>query len=297
MKTLDDHIALAKGRLNVQGLARRDKGLLSCITPDKGWTTISIDLAAGEPSCTSHFSQDKNYMHACFDGVGKAPYYQGSVLMIDDIYLMTMSVSPIGKDKMRAAFEQRWPAGSFQDQWLADAEHIKSALKKDRQIHKILALGLGYGMGAKKMSVSMYNVGFLLAQKDAKAFHTAYWQLFAGVKRLSDKLAARIEEDGYIVNPFGYRLTPDPRRAFNYFIQSSVSGIMHVFTAKLMAAAPWCRFVTVIHDELLIDVPTERLEEFKRAKELATDSLNEDLKWTVAIRTGFVSGDSWFTAK
>lgn len=297
MKTFQDHYDAAKGRLNPQGLARRDKGFLSCVLPDEGDTTVSIDLAAGEPSVTSHFSQDKNYMYACFDGVGKAPHYDGPILKIDDIYIMCMSVSPVGRDKVREAFAQKWPAGSFQDQWLADAEVIKTAMKKDRQIHKILALGLGYGMRPKKMVTSMYNVGHILAFKDAQAFFNAYWELFSGVKRLSDKLSARVEEDGYLINPFGYRLVPDPRRAFNYFIQSSVSGVIHVFTAKLMAAAPWCKFVTCIHDELLIDVPTERLEEFRVAKDLATQSLNDDLKWTVNIRTGFAPGSNWYESK
>lgn len=284
-------------RLNVQGLARKDQGLLSCIVPDPGWVTVSIDLAAGEPSVTSHFTQDRNYRYACFDGVGKRPEYQNNVLMIDDIYLMTMSVSPIGRDKMREAYEKPWPGGSFADQWMADAEHVKSALKKDRQVHKILALGLSYGMGAKKMSKQMYDAGFDLSLRDAKAFFYAYWELFSGVRRFADKLTAIVEQDKAIVNPFGYRLTPDPRKAFNAFIQSSVSGIMHVFTAKLMAAAPYSRFITCIHDELLVDVPADRVEEFRRHKDQATDSLNEDLKWTVNIRTGFAVGTNWYEAK
>lgn len=284
-------------RVNVQGLSRRDAGLMTCITPDPGYTTVSIDLASGEPTVTSHFSQDRNYMYACFDGVGKVPEYRNNILMLDDIYLMAMSISPIGAVKAREAFYKKWPAGSFQDQWLADAEVIKTALKKDRQIHKMLALGLSYGMGANKMCKQMYDAGFQLSVSDAKTFKNAYWHLFSGVKKFANRLTKIIEDDGYVVNPFGYRLTPQAHKGFNAFIQSSVSGIMHVFTAKLMAAAPYGRFVTCIHDELLIDVPSDRLDEFKKDKEIATKSLNDDLNWSVNIRTGFAVGSNWYEAK
>jgi hypothetical protein len=113
---------------------------MAAIKPDEGYITVSIDLAAGEPTVTSHFSRDPNYIYACFDGVGKVPFYSGSVLKIDDIYLMSCSISPVGAQQMRQAFEQKWPAGTFQDQWMADAEVIKKALKKTRQQHKILCL-------------------------------------------------------------------------------------------------------------------------------------------------------------
>lgn len=281
--------------LNSQGLARRDPGLMNCLLPDQ--VAVSIDLGAGEPSVSAHFTQDTNYRYACFDGVGKHPEYRNGILMLDDVYLMTMSVSPIGADKMRAAFNKPWPAGSFADQWLADPEVIKTALKKDRQIHKILALGLSYGMGPRKMVNQMYDQGFNLAFRDAKDFFRAYWTLFSGIRNFADQLTQMVEQDGYIVNPFGYRLTPKSHNAFNAFIQSSVSGIMHVFTAKLMAAAPYATWITCIHDELIMDVPKDRLEEFRRDKDRATDSLNEDLGWTVKIRTGFAPGNTWYEAK
>lgn len=284
-------------KLNVQGLARRETRLMSCILPEEDCAVVSIDLSAGEPSVTASFSGDKNYRWATVDGVDKAPEYVNGLLKIDDIYLMVMSVSPIGRTKVLEAWNRTWPAGTFAQQWLKDSEVIKSALKRDRQIHKILVLGIGYGMQPKKMVKQMYENGFDLSLEDAKKFFDAYWRLFPDVRRLSLGLERQLRRDGFIVNPFGYRLTPEPRLGFNYFIQSSVSGIMHVFTAKLFAAAPYAQFISCIHDELLVNVPKVRLEEFRRDKERATDSLNADLRWDVAIRTGFVDGKNWYEAK
>lgn len=285
------------GKLNAQGLARREPLLMRAILPEPGHVAVSIDLASGEPSVTAHFSKDTNYRWATIDGVGKAPEYRNNLLMIDDIYLMLMSISPIGKQKIADAWKKDWNGKTFAEQWLADPEVIKNALKRDRQVHKILALGIGYSMGPKKMVKQMYESGFTLSYEDAKKFYDAYWSLFSGVRKLSFQLEQQLERDGFLINPFGYRLTPEPRKAFNYFIQSSVSGIMHVFTAKLMAAAPYIHFTTCIHDELIVSCPKERIEEFRKDKERATDSLNEDLGWSVKIRTGFATGVDWYSAK
>jgi DNA polymerase I-like protein with 3'-5' exonuclease and polymerase domains len=289
---------LKEPKLNLQAISRRDKGLMSCMISDPGMVVVGIDLVAAEPSVTANFSKDPNYRWATVDGVGKAPFYNADgVLMIDDMYLQVMSVSPLGADKMREAFNRDWDGKTFSEQWLIDSEVVKSALKKDRQVHKILCLGLSYGMSPKKMVKSMYDAGHQISYQQAKDFHEAYWRLYRGVERFSKQLAKQLTIDGYIINPFGYRLTPEPRLGFNFFIQSSVSGIMHVYSAKLFAAAPYAQFLTIIHDEIVAEVPEGRVEEFRVAAQRATDSLNEDLKWDVPVRTGFVFGGSWFEAK
>lgn len=284
-------------RLNVQGLARREPLLMTTMVASENNTFVSIDLAAGEPTVSTHFSQDEMYKYATFDGVDKAPFYRDGRLYIDDIYLMVMSVSPIGHVKMQETFDAVWPAGTFADQWLADPEVIKKKLKTERQVHKMLALALGYGCGPKKMVKQCYEAGYELSFKDAKTFHRAYWQLFSGLKRFSDRCAREVETNGVIINPFGYRGKCEPHKAFNFFIQSSVSGIMHVYLAELAELAPYMHLVTIIHDELLVEVPKVRLEEFRKHKEEATMNLNKYLGWTVAIRTGFAVGDSLYEAK
>ncbi len=284
-------------KLNVQALARRSKELVGTLLPEPGSIVVSIDLSAGEPTITSEFSKDENYLYATFSGVGQRPEYRNGILMIDDVYLMVMSVSPIGKDKMLELYKRGWPAGSFSDQWVTDAEVIKKELKYERQFHKMLCLGLGYGMGPKKMCKSAYDNGYELNFKTAKEFHSVYWLLFRGIRTFADRLSAQMARDGYIVNPFGYRFVCPEVKAYNYFCQSTVSGVMHVFNAKLFAMAPWAFYISTIHDEVLVEVPLNRLEEFKKIKELCTQSLNEDLNWTVPIRTGWATGPSWYEAK
>lgn len=271
---------------------------MSCIGVDPGRTLVSIDLSAGEPTVTAHYSRDPNYCYATFDGVGAKPFYRDGTLMIDDIYLMCMSTSPIGAAMLKDLFDNaRYGDLSFADQWVTDSEVIKSSLKVMRNLHKMLALALGYGMGPKKMVKQCKDNGYELPLPVAEKFFAAYWNLFAGVRRLADRLAYQIKRDGHIVNAFGYRLTPPPHKAFNYLIQSSVSGIMHVYNAKLFALAPYAHFVTVIHDELLCDVPTDMLDQFRIDRQTACDSLNADLNWTTKVRVGFAYGTNWYEAK
>lgn len=284
-------------RLNVQGLARREPLLQRCFPAPQVGVYVSIDLAAGEPSCTTHFSQDANYRYATFDGLGKHPFYRDDVLMIGDIYLMAASINPLHASVMRDAFDRPWPAGSFADQWLADEEVIKKALKAPRAFNKMAALGFSYGMGAKKFVKQAYDQGFNIDLRSAKELHYNYWQLFSDVKRFAQRLAKQREMDGYIVNPFGYRSVAEPHKAFNAFIQSSVSGIMHVYLMKLAAVAPYMKLITVIHDELLCEIPKVSVEQFRKDSQAATDSLNDDLKWSVNIRTGFAVGHDFYEAK
>ena len=271
---------------------------MGCILPDPDKIVVSADLSAGEPTCTSHFSKDKNYHAATFGMVGEEPYYENGILYIDDIYLMVMSVSPIGRQRMLEVFNSTFNGLTFQQQWKKDPEYIqKRVLKEERPLHKILTLGLGYAMGPRKLVRSAFEKGYVLKEKVAKDFFRAYWDLFIDVKRLGDALENKFKKQGYLINPFGYRLIPEPSyKCLNYFIQSSVSGIMHVLCAKFFALCPFAEFLTVIHDEVLFEVPKDRLEDARRLFNQAVDSLNDDLKWSVKIRCGFKPGKDWYEA-
>ena len=288
------------GGLNVQGLARKEPLLMSCLVPEPGHVFVSVDLSAGEPTVTSHFSKDHYYFQACFGMVGKAPYYDESgVLLIDDLYLMLASVSPVGRETMRRAFDADWGGKTFSQQWLDDAEVIKAKLKKTRAFHKVLCLAMAYGQGPRGMVNFAYDQGHSLKLNDAKALYAAYWEtLFPGVKRLGDALKNQFKTRGYLLNPFGYRLVPESDYlALNYFIQSSVSGVMKVLEEKFYAITPEAKFVTCIHDEAVFSIPEGLVDVAKDNMSKAVESLNTDLGWSVKIRTGWAVGHNLYEAK
>ena len=294
-------------RLNPQGLARKDKPLMRAVMAPPGETLVSCDLASGEPTCTTHYSGDKNYADATFNMVGKAPFYNPEgVLKIDNLYLTVMSVSPMGKALMRELFATKYGDDSFSSLWERNASHggspfqdyIKDQIKPQYAFHKIGTLGMGYAMGPKKFQNAAYDAGHVITFAQAKDFYVNYWTLFKGIKKFANVCANNFKARGFLVNEFGYRLMPDKEyKAFNYWIQSTVSGIMHVLCAKFFALAPYCRFLLVIHDEVIFSCPTGRLEEARLAMKQAEASLNRNLNWRVNMRVGWATGLNLYDAK
>ncbi len=299
--TVEQRVARRRIRLNPQGLARKDAPLMSAIKADPGHVFVSCDLSSGEPTCTSHYSQDKNYYDCTFGMVGKDPYINPSgILKIDNIYLSVMSVSPMGKTVIRDLFHSTYDGSRFDERWSDPVfqDRIKAEIKKEYAFHKIGTLGMSYGMGPRKFQSAAYDSGYSISFSEAKEFFQAYWRLFADVRRFADKCAAGFKLRGYLVNDFGYRLIPDKEhKAFNYFIQSSVSGIMHVLCAQFFALAPYCTFLLVIHDEVIFSCPAERVEEARTAMKQAEEALNKMLGWRVRIRVGFKTGNNLYEAK
>jgi hypothetical protein len=287
-------------RLNVQGLARKDPGLMQAIVPNPGMAVVSCDLRSGEPTCTAHYSKDRNYYDATFGMIGKDPFYNDDgVLKIDDIYLTVMSVSPIGRDIMRNVYNNKYGGLTFAEMWRKDPDYFtKTVLKKERALHKILTLGLGYSMGPKKLVKSAYDAGHILPLSTAKAFYNAHWELFSDLRALGKRLERTYQQRGFLVNDFGYRLVPDAEyKCLNYFIQSSVSGIMHVLCEKFFSLCPYAEFITIIHDEVIMEIPLEKLDMAKELMKHAEDSLNSDLNWSVRIQVGWAEGKNWYEAK
>lgn len=297
----------ARTRLNPQGLARRDKPLMSAIVPDPGYVFVSADLSAGEPTCTAHYSQDRNYYDATFGMVGKEPFYtDDGLLKIDNLYYTVMSVSPMGKQLARDLFHADYHGDTFARRWASNADYqgspfqdwVKDQVKSQYAFHKIGTLGMGYAMGPRKFQQAAYDAGHVITFGQAKDFYNTYWGLFADIGRFAKRCAASAKQNGYLVNDFGYRLLPDKDyKAFNYFIQSSVSGIMHVLCAQFFARASFCRFHLVIHDEVIFSCPAERVDEARAAMRAAEDALNNMLKWRVRVRVGFAVGNNLYEAK
>lgn len=289
--------------LNIQAIARRDKSLMQCLVADEHMTIVSVDFSAGEPSVTSHYSQDYCYKYSTYDGIGKEPFWDKGVLMIDDTYLMFGTIAPFSAPTiLKEWVEYRNEGRTFAEQWLVDPEVIKSHFKKLRTIVKMACLAFNYGLGARKFKLLMDEIGFNISLSDCKKCHKGYWELFSRVKGLSNDKARLLERDGFIMTELGFIVRPDASyKALNAFIQSTVASIIQLFALLLFKRAPWMKLQTQIHDELVIQVPTARLEEFKRAKELAAEDLNIELKeslgWTVPMRLGFVCGNNWYEAK
>lgn len=279
------------GGLNILALDRRDRGFMQTLLADPFQTLVSIDLAAGEPTVVANFSGDYYYRYATVDGVGKVPHFDSNgVLLIDDIYLMFMSQTPIGRACLQAEFADSGKIHS--------SEALKEKYKTLRALHKVAALGLGYSMGPAKLQKTFFEAGYDYDIDTCKAVYNTYWDLFADVKAYADKLARFADARKHVTNPFGFRCYPaSPRLAFNYFCQSTINGLMALLVMAIESHFPEARLITVLHDETIYSIPEGREEEFRIAKDLAVKDLNDSLGWSVKIRTGFATGRNLYEAK
>lgn len=278
-----------RGGLNLPAMARKHLPFMNCIQADDGFIFVSQDVVALEPSITAEMSMDPMYLYATQNGIGKKPYYNGTVLMIDDIYLMSASQFPPTREQMWDIFHAHtMPTGlSFPEQWLVDNEVCKDYTKKTvRNFAKVACLGIGYGMGARKFRTTAEENGTQLTHKEAKGTIDAYWELFKGLKNLRDSLSWQVKKTAFIENPFGYRCTPESHKAMNSFIQSSASGVLDVYCLKLFEFCPYAQFVALIHDEVIFSIPEGLQDKLKSDSEIVAESLNKDLGWSVPIRFG-----------
>jgi DNA polymerase I-like protein with 3'-5' exonuclease and polymerase domains len=275
-------------KINLPALARRDQGFMQCFKAPEGKTFVSCDFSSLEPSITAHFSGDKFYTYACYGGIGQEPWFHESgTLMADDIYLMTASRMP-GLDTPIHSF---FSSAENRALWVSNKEAVTGhkIVKPIRSKAKPACLGFGYGMRARKFVKQAYDAGMDVSYDQAKGMYDAYWEVFADVQKFSKTLEAVVKKNGTITNPFGYRLTPEPHKAFNAFIQSSASGVVDILTMLLFPKLKNASLVAIVHDELVYTIPDtqEDIELARQAQIDAVNELNQILGFNVPMRLSF----------
>jgi hypothetical protein len=283
-------------KVNLPAIARRDERFMGCWEADPDCIFVSSDFTSLEPSITAHFSQDEYYMYATYGGIGKRPFIDDrGVLMIDDIYLMTASVLPGMSSQIISYFAK--PENL--DKWLQDPEIIKNdpLIKPLRKKAKPACLGFNYGMGPKRFVSQSYEAGTTVNLDDARAMYKEYWKLFKDIRVLTQKLEIHIKKHGFIDNPFGYRLSTEPHKGYNAYIQSSASGVLDILNLYFFDACPWAKLIAIIHDEILYQIPINKIEETLKIQNECVDKLNKALGFSIPMRLGFTTGKTFAEIK
>ena len=134
---------------------------------------------------------------------------------------------------------------------------------------KIVNFGIMYGMGARSLSQQMK-----IPLSEAQDFIRNYFRVFSGVREYIDRQIGEARHRGYVQTLFGRRrwlpaLTTDAgaaralaeRVAINAPIQGSAADLMKLAMIRvhrvLKRVAPSARLLLQVHDELLIEAPTE----------------------------------------
>jgi DNA polymerase-1 len=206
-----------------------------------------------------------------------------------------------GDDSLRAAF------AAERDVHQATAAEVfgveLAAVSADqRRTAKMINFGLIYGMSAFGLA---RNLG--IERGAAASYVERYFQRYPGVKTFMDNTRARARETGYVQTVFGRRLyLPDirsgnaqmrqyaERSAINAPMQGTAADIIKramiaIDAWRTRTAAP-TRLIMQVHDELVFEVPEDRVAELTAA---VRECMVNAASLSVPLRVDVGTGANW----
>lgn len=190
----------------------------------------------------------------------------------------------------------------------------------ERKRAKAGNFGLLYGMspgGFQSYAATAYDVSLTLAE--AQAVHSAFFEMWDGMRQWHERSKRRAYERGYVTSPIGrtqwlsdlyskssFKSSHAERNALNSPVQGFGSDLMQMAAASIMGTLPGyplpkvegAHVVATVHDEICIEVPEDRWQEIlvecKRRMEDVNVFLRPlDCQMDVPIVAGPSAGTRW----
>lgn len=190
----------------------------------------------------------------------------------------------------------------------------------ERKRAKAGNFGLLYGMspgGFQSYAATAYDVSLTLAE--AQAVHSAFFEMWDGMRQWHEKAKHRAYERGYVTSPIGrtqwlsdlyskssFKASHAERNALNSPVQGFGSDLMQMAAASIMGTLPGyplpkvegAHVVATVHDEICIEVPEDRWQEIlveckRRMEDVNTFLRPLDCQMDVPIVAGPSAGTRW----
>ena len=180
---------------------------------------------------------------------------------------------------------------------------LKKVSKEQRSRAKGINFGLIYGMSA--YGLTRYTDLTLAESED---FMEAYFKQFPGVKRYLDRIRKLAAEQGFVETLLGRRRyfpglktqsnrnirNREEREAINAPVQGTAADIMKIAMLRvpqaLREAGLSARMLLQVHDELVLEVPEEELQE---TAAVVQDVMENAFKMSIPLKTEARSGPNW----
>lgn len=190
----------------------------------------------------------------------------------------------------------------------------------ERKRAKAGNFGLLYGMspaGFQSYAATAYDVSLTLAE--AQAVHSAFFEMWDGMRQWHESSKRRAYERGYVTSPIGrtqwlsdlyskssFKASHAERNALNSPVQGFGSDLMQMAAASIMGTLPGyplprvegAHVVATVHDEICIEVPEDRWQEIlveckRRMEDVNTFLRPLDCQMDVPIVAGPSAGTRW----
>lgn len=190
----------------------------------------------------------------------------------------------------------------------------------ERKRAKAGNFGLLYGMspgGFQSYAATAYDVSLTLAE--AQAVHSAFFEMWDGMRQWHERSKRRAYERGYVTSPIGrtqwlsdlyskssFKASHAERNALNSPVQGFGSDLMQMAAASIMGTLPGyplpkvegAHVVATVHDEICIEVPEDRWQEIlieckRRMEDVNTFLRPLDCQMDVPVVAGPSAGTRW----
>jgi len=179
---------------------------------------------------------------------------------------------------------------------------VASVSDEQRRRAKAINFGLIYGMSAFGLAKQLGS-----SHEEAQYYIDCYFDRYPGVKLYMTQICQQAREQGYIETLFGRRLfLPEihaqsmqrrkaaERAAINAPLQGTAADLIKLAMIRihhwLHQAEPNVAMIMQVHDELVFEVPTDRLAEFIPAVKAQMIAITD---WSVPLDVQIWSGLNW----
>ncbi|ERJ11519.1 DNA polymerase I [Haloplasma contractile] len=182
-------------------------------------------------------------------------------------------------------------------------EEVTSLMRRQA---KAVNFGIVYGISAFGLSENLN-----ISQKEAQKFIDKYLETYPGIKEYMDDIVAKAKLNGYaetmlkrrryipeLTNKNYMRRQFGERTAMNAPIQGSAADIIKIAMVNVFNRISKeelnTKLLIQVHDELILDVPKEELEQVKT---LVKEEMENAFKLNVPLKVDMDYGKSWYEAK
>lgn len=164
-----------------------------------------------------------------------------------------------------------------------------------RSLTKSYVYATLYGAGNEKLA-STTGVSLAEIEQLAADFAAAYPRVPVFQQAVQAKARERFQAEGqtYVRSPLtGRKLIGEPGKEYklvNYLIQSMAAEIMKTKALEIDAAGLGDYLVLFVHDEYILEVPDELVDEVCR---ILSEVVNDDKMLTVPMTAGLATGKRW----
>lgn len=178
---------------------------------------------------------------------------------------------------------------------------LQRQLKSGADLHRITADSAGVPRSVGKMAnfLAVYGGGPAalasqagISYPKAKRVIDALGRQWPEYKYFSESMCAASKRRGYVITKTGRRIPLHTQhyRAVNYLVQSAARDVTASAIVRVWRS-PWGQYMRLpVHDEVLFEVPTELLEQFKQEVPQMMETTIEGVHFPVDVD---IHGDRW----